>query len=204
MTRKTTPARQTPRREAARKLNEGLRHELRRFPADKVAAFVRSVGATLGEAEILAEASDVAKWRSDLLRLDDAAAEFAAEVAVLRRATPLPPRVESLDDPAAFGDPSDAEFYRANHEARAALKKLREQIARSLTRAPARRRGRREAAAQGVLAVLARRYLELFGERPRSTPGGTFANVAALVLENLHGSMPADVSRQVRAAIKSL
>jgi hypothetical protein len=66
------------------------------------------------------------------------------------------------------------------------------------------RRGRPRADDQGLLGKLAADYQWHFGERPSTTPGGTFANIATLLLQNLHGRAPRNVSRQVRAAIRSM
>ena len=204
MTRQAPTRRADSGRAKARKLNQGLRHELRKFPRAAVEKYIRHVGATLGQVRTVREFSDVCEWRANLVRLDEARAALAAELAKFPMAAPLPSRVEDFDNPAAFDFPADEHFYRAAHAARGAVTELRAQIARSLKRTPSRRHGRPEADAEGVLADLARRYLETFGERPRSTPGGTFANVATLVLENLHGTAPRDVSRQMKAALKSL
>lgn len=55
-----------------------------------------------------------------------------------------------------------------------------------------------------MLSVIARRYMEIFNERPTTTPGGRFSNVAIIVLAELKGIEPEDVSRHVRAAVRAL
>jgi hypothetical protein len=67
-----------------------------------------------------------------------------------------------------------------------------------------RRRGRPKADARGILAKLARRYLEIFNERPSTTPGGRFSNVAVLILRELQDAPAEDVSRHVSAAVRAI
>ena len=62
----------------------------------------------------------------------------------------------------------------------------------------------RKADAHGLLTHIAHKYLEMLGKRPTQTRGGPFWRIAEIVLEHTSGSWPADVSRQVRAAIKAM
>lgn len=185
----------------ARKLNDGIRHELRRYPADKVAAFVRSVGAALGSTEIAAQYADETARRESVERLLRATQDYQRELGrfVLAREFPANLAVK----PAARQD-NAAQFYRARAEALRATSEVRLEAERALRLAKRPTRGRRKADPHGLLTRIARRYVQLFGVRPTSTPGGAFSNIAALVLENLHGTAPRDVSRQVRTALKAL
>ena len=190
--------------EAARKLNQGIRWELRRYPADKVAAFVRTVGAALGSADIWREHADEAKRLRDLARLESATERYIAELGRPVLAHEFPRRMHG----AVLADDRDRKqaerFYRARQAALEAALTMQHEARTALQIAKPRRRGRPAADDLGLLARLAARYLALFGERPTSTPGGTFVNVATLALENLHGRAPRDVSRQVRAALKTI
>jgi len=183
----------------ARKLNDGIRWELRQHPPAKVAAFVKTVGVSLGAAEIFLASCDEAKRRADLERLKRATEEYRDVLCQPVSAREFPRSIVGKPD-ADRGEP----FYRARETAWRAADELLVEIGTALRLAKPRARGRPKADEVGLLTRIAARYLELFGERPTGTPGGTFANIATLVLENLYGKAPRDVSRQVRAAIKML
>jgi hypothetical protein len=85
------------------------------------------------------------------------------------------------------------QLYRARDRARAAVTEYLRQIEGSLVLAEHQRK--RRADATGLLARIADRYAEIFGEQPVTTPGETFSNLAARILGQ------DDVSRQVRAAL---
>lgn len=206
MTRKT-PAYMQPAgtaRAAARKLNDGIRWELRHYPADKVAAFVRTVGVALGEAELFAQLQREPGRRRDLERLKKATENYLAELGRPVYAQALPRRIHGAT---ADDDRTRARaeaFYRARQAANMAAADLLQHAEHALRDMKAQRRGRPGADDFGLLARIAARYLALFGERPTSTPGSAFVNVATLALENFHGQAPRDASRQVRAALKAL
>jgi hypothetical protein len=86
------------------------------------------------------------------------------------------------------------QLFRARDRARAAVTEYLRQIEGSLALTEHQKK-RRAADATGLLARIAERYAEIFGEQPVTTPGGTFSNLAARILGQ------DDVSRQVRAAL---
>ncbi len=100
-------------------------------------------------------------------------------------------------------DNADAPYWRALRQFREAAAALDAEL-HAATTAPQRRRGRPAADARKMLSVIARRYMEIFNERPTTTPGGRFSNVAIIVLAELKGIEPEDVSRHVRAAVRAL
>lgn len=194
---------------AWRKLRAGIERELRDEPARVVAEFTRSVGVYLGAAKTLAEirgtfGNEATRLR-ELQRLRRITEKLAAESARYRSmvARPYSYRVTDMFLAWPTTEPDIGQsFYRAHYRATQAAKALRAEIDTALV--SPRRRGPPSADDLGLLARIAARWRELFDERPTSTPGGKFANVATLVLENLHGRPPRDVSRQVRAALKAI
>jgi hypothetical protein len=99
---------------------------------------------------------------------------------------------------------SFARLRSAAEEAEAAVHRFQTLLTQTL---PAdgqpRKRSRPRAGEGGMVRGLARDYQEILGERPTTTPGGTFANVVVFTLTACRGRVPHDVSRQLRAALGS-
>lgn len=196
----------------ARAIDQGLRLDLDRFPRKKVKAFIRSVHTAIYAHEEVQTRSETE--RRDKLRKLKAAAEaylgtgfqivqtdpYRLRVGKALRFDPdrviIVPGLTSWPVRRAQPESPDAprQLYRARDRARGAVTEYLRQIEGSLALAEHRRQ-RRAADATGLLAQIADRYAEIFGEQPVKTPGGTFSNLAARILGQ------DDVSRQVRAAL---
>lgn len=188
---------------AARKLAEGIRFELRRFPRKDVDQFVRSVGAALGAYDIWRQ-YDRKSRHAALVDLDKATRAYlkAMETPVV---VYFPDRMDAGMRVASNPDTAEMEaFYRAKAKALEAAQSFQRRVAAALVKSPPPARSRPPADAVGLLARVAQKYLEILGTKPATTPNGTFSNIAILLLENAHGTAPKDVARQVRAAIKTL
>jgi len=195
----------------AREIAKGLRVDLDRFPRRKVKAFIRSVRITIHAHEEFQTRSET--QRRDKLRRLKATAEtylgtgfqivhvdpHRLRVGKALRFDPdrviIVPGLTSWPVRRAQRESPDAprQLYRARDRARAAVTEYLRQIEGSLVLAEHQRK--RRADATGLLARIADRYAEIFGEQPVTTPGGTFSNLAARILGQ------DDVSRQVRAAL---
>jgi hypothetical protein len=197
-------------RPAAKRLNDGLRGVLHELPAGKVDAFVRSVGASLGTRDIHQQYGE-AERRAALKQLLKETKRFKNAVGAFILARPFPTAIDSPTSvpPLALilmqrrAIDVDA-FYAAQAQAATAARELSEQVERALYEAPPPRVGRPPADEFGLLAKLARRYLEIFGKRPTSTRTGEFARIAEIVLEHVRGHECQDVTRQVSAALKGM
>ena len=188
-------------RAVARKLRERHRAGVARLSRESSGGIHARGGIYLDTAKLLTDirgtVANEAKRLRDLQRLRRVTEKFVAESARFRPmfARPFPYKVT---------DCSRLADDRAGHRAEFLPRTLscdrgRESTARGDrhgARQP-RRRGRPAADDLGLLAQIAGSWRELFDERPTATPGGKFANVATLVLENLHGRPPRDVSRHV-------
>ena len=193
-----------------REVDKGLRLELDRFPRKEVKAFIRSVHIAIHAHEETQTRSQTQR-RDKLRTLQAAAQNYLGTGFQIVRGDPSRVRVHKAlryDPNAAIIIPGltswpvrraqsespDAprQLYRARDRARGAVIEYRRQIEGSL--ALAEQQKRRRADATGLLARIADRYAEIFGEQPVATPGETFSNLAARILGQ------DDVSRQVRAA----
>ena len=195
----------------AREIDKGLRLDLDRFPRKKVKAFIRSVHTAIYAHEEFQTRSEIER-RDKLSKLKAAAQTYLGTGFQIVQGDPYRPRHEKAlrFDPdrviivpgltswpvrRAQPESPDAprQLYRARDRARAAVTEYLRQIEGSL--ALAEHQKKRRADATGLLARIADRYAEIFGEQPVTTPGGTFSNLAARILGQ------DDVSRQVRAAL---
>lgn len=188
---------------AARKLAEGIRFELRRFPRKDVDQFVRSVGATLGAYDVWRKYNRNER-RAALLKLDAATRAYLAALRTPAIAY-FPDRIDEGMRPGTDADRGELEaYYRAQQAALQAVDVFQRRLIDALRKSPPRPRSRPPADAFGLLARIALRYRVVLGKKPTTTPKGAFYNIAILVLENAHGEAPNDVARQVRTAIKTL
>jgi hypothetical protein len=195
----------------AREIDKGLRLDLNRFPRRKVKAFIRSVHTAIYAHEEFQTRSEIQR-RGKLRKLKAAAQTYLGTGFQIVQGDPYRPRVEKAlrFDPdrviivpgltswpvrRAQPESPDAprQLYRARDRARAAVTEYLRQIEGSLALAEHQKKRRTDAT--GLLARIADRYAEIFGEQPVTTPGGTFSNLAARILGQ------DDVSRQVRAAL---
>jgi len=194
----------------AREIKKGLRLDLDRFPRKKVKAFILSVHTAIRAHEEFQTRSET--QRRDKLRKLKATAEtylgtgfqivhtdpHSLRVDKALRFDPdrviIVPGLTSWPVRRAQPESPDAprQLYRARDRARGAVIEYLRQIEGSL--ALAEHEKKRRADATGLLARIADRYAEIFGEQPVATPGETFSNLAARILGQ------DDVSRQVRAA----
>ena len=196
-------ARRPDRKAAARKLRKGIEWELRDYPARQLEVFTRDVEPISPwpkDHRYSRRTANEAKRLRDLQRLRRITEKFVAESARFpcSRARTCT-RCRTCSSPPTT-EPESAEFLLAQGHAAAAAKTLLAEIDTALV--SPRRRGRPAADDLGLLMRIAERWRGLFDERPTSTPGGKFANVATLVLEHLHGRPPRDISRQLRAALR--
>jgi hypothetical protein len=186
-----------------RVLFDGLRRELQSFTAKDVDAFIGLVGSAVIAASATKQWANEGERRQKLLKRQQAARAYlriAGSSPVLAR--PYPARISSASPHTlALPDDDAKRFYRAQEAARAAVAEELRETALALESINKNPRGKPKADTTGLLARVAHGYRETFGKRPTSTPGGTFANVATLVLQYQTGKMPRDVSRQVRAAL---
>jgi hypothetical protein len=194
----------------AREIKKALRLDLDRFPRKKVKAFILSVHTAIHAHEEFQTLSETQR-RDKLRKLKAAAETYLGTGFQIVQADPYRLRVDKAlrFDPdrviivpgltswpvrRAQPESPDAprQLYRARDRARGAVIEYLRQIEGSL--ALAEHQKKRRADATGLLARIADRYAEIFGEQPVATPGGTFSNLAARILGH------DDVSRQVRAA----
>ena len=191
----------------AREIDKGLRLDLDRFPRKKVKAFILSVHNAIYEHEEFQTRSETQR-RDKLRKLQAAAETYLGTGFQIVQADPYRLRVDEalrFNPDAAIIVPgltswpvrraqlAPRQLYRARDRARAAVTEYLRQIKGNLALAEHQTK-RRAADATGLLARIADRYAEIFGEQPVTTPGGTFSNLAARILGQN------DVSRQVRAA----
>jgi hypothetical protein len=202
--------------ELVRPFQAQLERALNGFPPDKISEFALWCFGLIGEHQILDSDFDEANRQEalDNLRRSVAATRrlLGRDSSRWVRFSPRPPPVtvtgrardlsEVLFAPFIETNP-DARYWNALRQFHAAAEALDHEL-RGIEETPARKRGRPRADARMMLSVIARRYFEIFGERPTTTPGGRFSNVAVIVLAELRDVAPEDVSRHVRAAVRSL
>jgi hypothetical protein len=195
-----------------REIDKGLRLELDRFPRKKVKAFIRSVHTAIYAHEEFQTRSETQR-RDKLRKLKAAAETYLGTGFQSVQADPYRLRVDKAlrfdpdrviivpgltSWPVRRAQPkrqiAPRQLYRARDRARAAVTEYVRQIEGSLALAEHQKK-LRAADATGLLARIADRYAEIFGEQPVTTPGGTFSNLAARILGQ------DDVSREVRAAL---
>jgi hypothetical protein len=191
------------------RLASGIRSQLSSFPKSDVERFLRTVGKAVSAAQFHAEYSNEADRLSRLRAVHQSTLKFIASVEPgppIARA--FPRRIFDPPPPSDSDQLEHEQFYRAMQNARQAALDFRKELDRSLDIAARdrqnRTRRRPPADSFGMAAYIARRYLEIFRQRPTSTPGGPFSNIVVLALEQITGKAPRDVSRHVRAAIKDL
>lgn len=216
-------------RAAANRLNAGIRRELSKFPQDKVDQFLRSVFGAISAHDIVKVYTEKNR-RAELDKLRKAATAFLEEGVKPVMGDRFPQRVASMlqtssastafdnyaedfywqegRQPVALssslGSPHAQRFYRARVTARNAVADYLLEIKSILKLTEPRPRSRPPADEYGLLSRIAQQHFETFGVRPTQTPGGTFSNIIALVLEHVDGRMPRDVSRQIKAALENM
>ncbi len=204
--------------ELVRPLQAQLERALKGLPPDQISGFALECFGCIGEHLVLDSDFDEAKRREalDNLRKSVAATRrlLGSDPSRWVRFSPRPPPAAVTGRPhdlfEALGAPldetgsnPDTRYWSALRQFHAAAEALEREL-RGIEETPARKRGRPRADARMMLSVIARRYFEIFGERPTTTPGGRFSNVAVIVLAELRDVAPEDVSRHVRAAVRSL
>jgi len=190
---------------AIRKLKAGLRRELCKFPATQVDAFIRSVGAALGRAEIHSEFPSEAARRKRLKQVKAAGARYLARLEDPGAPFPWPVDM-NLNRPVGAGgrlyELSTHEFWRARQAARNATHGFNRAIDRAMP--TVWQRGRPAGDPAGLAVYLAQRFEQCFGKPPTSTRTGAFFRVYQLAYKNLTGDVLVDPQKLVRAAVRSL
>lgn len=185
-------------------LFDDLRHELRSFPATDVETFIGSVVSATDQISAFRQWADEGERARRLLKMQRLARAYLRDGFPAVLARPYPARISRTSPHTlAIPDRDARRFYEAREAAHAAVETQLREIELALKSVRKKPRGQPSADHIGLLARIAHCYLKSFGKRPTSTPGSAFANVAALVLRYQTGKNPRDVSRQVRAAIRS-
>lgn len=201
----------TVRADSVRDLHKGIRRALREFPKAKVDQFLRCVNTSLVAIELLDAAPE--RGRVKALQGQRALVSKFLQMGVGQvGAEALSGDVSDLLRPVAIGATGEFErrFYLARQRAQEAVADYAAVLNEAINSAPRRRPSRPRADANGLLARIARKYQEIFGARPVSTPGGAFSNVVVEVLNYANRKTPEerekpiDVTRQVRAAIRAM
>lgn len=211
---------------ANKKMNDGIRKELRAFDNDTVEEFINYVGMTLTYYNAIRKLSERSR-KDALLNIRKSIEDFLEVGFYPVMADPVPKKVPlrpvehttkgALGFVALLGPfvPSDSrvedahtatsfKFYEARDAAQRAVCEYLSELKNVLTEAVPRPAQRPSADAHGVIASIAVAYITLFNKLPRITPGSTFSNIAVLVLENMHGKAPSDVTRQIKAAAATI
>lgn len=189
-----------------RSFRQDLSRELRKFPASKVRIFIGKVVLIVTHSEIHfpSELERAEAIRLTLARVLDLQKTLSSNRNKLYP-MPFPTRVgERMSNIAAADARIQESFFRSKRQMEDAAHAFLKELRKAETRTETRGRGRPAADSIGTLAAAARHYFDVFGERPTTTPGATFSNVATLILRELTGTAPEDISRQVRAAVRSI
>jgi hypothetical protein len=180
-----------------------------KFPDADIKRFLDCVGAAIGQRELLDSSFPTERGRREQLASHRRATKrFAAAIEQPAFPVELPlsmeemGRIPTLDESKAH-DEIARRFYGPWQHLKNAAEAYVEAIDNALKAAEPRSRGRRVADAGGLVLRVAQLYQRCLGP-PKSTKGGAFANVAAIVLEAYSGRMPEDVSRHVRSALRQL